>query len=104
MHGIIRGFICVFTQCVKHPDDPDQYRTRTGYDVTQVHRIGPLLFARSLLKAPLVVDSGYPHNSPADKNPCPHDCHGGKDSYPHNSNIQCLILKLQLAFVQLMLA
>ena len=37
MHGIIWGLACVFTQCVKHPNDPDQYRT--GYDIMQVNRI-----------------------------------------------------------------
>ena len=29
------GFTCVFTQYVKSPDDPEQYRT--GYDVMQVN-------------------------------------------------------------------
>ena len=31
------GFTCVFTQSVKHTDDPAQYRT--GYDVKQVNRM-----------------------------------------------------------------
>ena len=46
-------------------------------------------------------------NSRADKNPYLHDSHAGKDSYPHNSNNQCIILRLQLSFaminVQLMI-
>ena len=37
----------------------------------------------------------------------PHDCHANKDSYPHDSSNQCIILSLQLPFmminVQLML-
>ena len=41
-------------------------------------------------------DNGYPHDRRADK-----------DSYPHDSNNQCIILRLQLSFamfnVQLML-
>ena len=37
MQGIKWGFTCVFTQCVKSPDDPDEYRT--GYDVMQIIRI-----------------------------------------------------------------
>ena len=37
MQGMIWGFTYVFTLCVKHPDDQDQYRT--GYNVTQVNRI-----------------------------------------------------------------
>ena len=37
MQGITHRLTCVFTQCVKRHDDPDQYRT--GYDVMQVNRI-----------------------------------------------------------------
>ena len=52
-------------------------------------------------------DSGYLHDSRADKNPYPHDRRADKDSYPHDSNNQCIILRLQLSFmminVQLML-
>ena len=35
-------------------------------------------------------DSGYPHDGRADK-----------DSYPHDSNNQCIILRLQLSFVRI---
>ena len=35
-------------------------------------------------------DSGYPHDGRADK-----------DSYPHDSNNQCIILRLQLSFVMI---
>ena len=37
-------------------------------------------------------NSGYMHDSCADKNLYPHDCCADKDSYPHDRNIQCLIL------------
>ena len=44
----------------------------------------------------LLDDNGYPHDGRANKN-----------SYPHDSNNQCIILRLQLSFaminVQLML-
>ena len=40
------------------------------------------------------VDSGYPHDGHADKNPYPHDRRADKDSYPHDSNNQCIILWL----------
>ena len=43
-----------------------------------------------------IYDSGYPHDSRADKNPYPHDRRADKDSYPHDSNNQCIILRLQL--------
>ena len=46
-----------------------------------------------------IVDSGYPHNGHADKNPYPHDRRADKDSYSHDSNNQCIILRLQLSFV-----
>ena len=46
-------------------------------------------------------DSGYLHDSHADKNPYPHDRHADKDSYPHDSNNQCIILRLQLSFVMI---
>ena len=53
------------------------------------------------------LDSGYPHDSRADRNPYPHDRRADKDSYQHDSNNQCIILRLQLSFlminVQLML-
>ena len=35
-------------------------------------------------------DSGYPHDRLTDK-----------DSYPHDSNNQCIILRLQLSFVMI---
>ena len=38
----------------------------------------------------LHFDSGYPHDGRADK-----------DSYPHDSNNQCIILRLQLSFVMI---
>ena len=41
----------------------------------------------------------YPHDRRADKNPYPHDRRADKDSYPHDSNNQCIILRLQLSFV-----
>ena len=47
------------------------------------------------------IDSGYPHDGRADKNPYPHDCRADKDSYPHDSNNQCIILRLQLSFVMI---
>ena len=40
-------------------------------------------------------DSGYPHDSRADKNPYPHDRRADKDFYLHDSNNQCIILRLQ---------
>ena len=36
------------------------------------------------------MDSGYPHDVRADKNPYPHDRRADKDSYPHDSNNQAL--------------
>ena len=52
------------------------------------------------------MDSGYPHDGHAD-NPYPHDCRADNDFYLHNSNNQCIILRIQLSFmmtyVQLML-
>ena len=54
-----------------------------------------------------MVDSGYPHDGRADKNPYPHDCRADKDSYLHDSNNQCIIQRVQLSYmminVQLML-
>ena len=47
------------------------------------------------------MDSGYPHDGRADKNPYPHDRRADKDSYPHDSNNQCIILRLQLLFVMI---
>ena len=47
------------------------------------------------------MDSGYPHDGRADKNPYPHDRRADKDSYPHDSNNQCIILMLQLSFVMI---
>ena len=47
------------------------------------------------------LDSGYPHDGRADKNPYPHDCCADKDSYPHDSNNQCIILRLQLSFAMI---
>ena len=47
------------------------------------------------------IDSGYPHDGRADKNPYPHDRCANKDSYPHGSNNQCIILRLQLSFVMI---
>ena len=49
----------------------------------------------------ILYDSGYPHDSRANKNPYPHDRHADKDSYLHDSNNQCLILRLQLSFVMI---
>ena len=46
-------------------------------------------------------DSGYPHNSRADKNPFLHNRCADKDSYLHDSNNQCIILRLQLSFVMI---
>ena len=47
-------------------------------------------------------DNGYPHDGRADKNPgYPHDRRADKDSYPHDSNNQCIILRLQLSFVMI---
>ena len=37
MQGIIWGFTYIFTQYVKRPDDPDQYRT--GYEGECTYRI-----------------------------------------------------------------
>ena len=52
------------------------------------------------------IDSGYPHDGCAYKNPYPHDLRADKD-YMHDRNNQCIILRLQLSFeminVQLML-
>ena len=42
----------------------------------------------SIKDVPDNIDSGYPHDRRADK-----------DSYPHDSNNQCIILRLQLSFV-----
>ena len=50
---------------------------------------------------PQGIDSGYPHDGRADKNPYPHDRRADKDSYPHYSNNQCIILRLQLSFVMI---
>ena len=53
------------------------------------------------------IDNGYPQDGLADKNPYPLDRRADKDSCPHSSNNQCIILKLQLSCaminVQLML-
>ena len=48
-----------------------------------------------------ILDSGYPHDGRADKNPYPHDCRADKDSYPHDGNNKCIILRLQLSFVMI---
>ena len=47
------------------------------------------------------LDSGYPHDSRANKNPYPHGRRADKDSYPQNSNNQCIILRLQLSIVMI---
>ena len=49
----------------------------------------------------LLLDSGYPHDGRADKNPYLHVCRADKDSYPHDSNSQFIILRLQLSFVMI---
>ena len=49
----------------------------------------------------LIFASGYLHDGRADKNPYPQDRHADKDSYSHNSNNQCIILRLQLSFVMI---
>ena len=49
----------------------------------------------------MFMDSGYPHDCRADKNPYPHDRRADKDSYPHDSNNQCIILRLQQSFVMI---
>ena len=54
-----------------------------------------------LMVYPYLLDSGYPHDGRADKNPYPHDRRADKDSYPHDSNNQCIILRLQLSFVMI---
>ena len=46
-------------------------------------------------------DSGYPHDGHADKNPYLQDHRADKDSYPHDNNNQCIILRLQLSFVMI---
>ena len=55
MQGIKWGFTCVFTQFIKRPDDPDQYRT--GYDLklTQVNRIrnSDMVMSRPLVARPI---------------------------------------------------
>ena len=43
-----------------------------------------------------IKDSGYPHDGRANKK---HDRRVDKDPYPHDSNNQCIILRLQLSFV-----
>ena len=47
-----------------------------------------------------IYDSGYPHDRRADKYHL-HDSRADKDSYPHVSNNQCIILRLQLPFVMI---
>ena len=49
----------------------------------------------------IFLDSGYPHDGRADKNPYPHDGRADKDSYLHDSNNQCIILRLQLSLVMI---
>ena len=49
----------------------------------------------------MYIDSGYPHDGRADKNPYPHNRRADKDSYPHDSNNRCIILRLQLSFVMI---
>ena len=44
----------------------------------------------STYSSTLIKDSGYPHDGRSDKNP-----------YPHDSNNQCIILRLQLSFVMI---
>ena len=46
-------------------------------------------------------DSGYPHDGRADKNLYLQDRRADKDSYPHDSNNQCIMLWLQLSFVMI---
>ena len=49
----------------------------------------------------MITDSGYPHGGRANKNPYSHDRCADKDSYPHNSNNQYIILRLQLFFMMI---
>ena len=37
----------------------------------------------------------------SDKNPYSHDRRADKDSYPHDNNNQCIILRLQLSFAMI---
>ena len=41
----------------------------------------------------ILNDTGYPHDSRADKNPYPHDRRTDKDSYQHDSKNQCITPK-----------
>ena len=64
--------------------------------------VSPVNNSDSVLTAQLhMIDSGYPHDGLADKNPYPHDRRADKDSYPHDSNNQCIILRLKLSFVMI---
>ena len=56
---------------------------------------------RLLIHKCIRINSGYPHDGRADKNPYPHDRRADNDSYPHDSNNQCIILRLQLSFVMI---
>ena len=53
-------------------------------------------------KNKISIDSPYLTN-PLKMAPHPHDLRADKDSYPHNSNNQCIILRLKLINEQLML-
>ena len=43
---------------------------------------------------PVFVDTGYPHNSRADKDSYPHDGRADEDSYPHDRHNQYIMLSL----------
>ena len=59
------------------------------------------LIMRKYRQMYIKIDSGYPHDGRAGKNPYPHDPRADKDSNPHDSNNQCIILRLQLSFVMI---
>ena len=63
--------------------------------IIHIARNTPKKVAYQWLSARQCLDSGYPHDGRADKNPYPHDCRADKDSYPHDSNNQCIILRLR---------
>ena len=61
----------------------------------KVRKINKLKFIRNNLHRKTTVAI----RTTVNKNPYPHDRRADKDSYPHDSNNQCIILRLQLSFV-----
>ena len=109
---LIYLFIIYFTNAEEPPSmrydrqsvDQHNYCLQEPLSILSIQSVdwhNQLLLLRPPVDCINLKDSGYPHDSRADKNPYPHDRRADKDSYPHHSNNQCITLRLQLSIVMI---